>query len=71
VNIGTRQHGRERGGNVIDVDHDRQAIIAAVERHLSGPRPQPDTLYGDGHAGERIAGCLAERELTIEKRLTY
>ena len=30
-----------------------------------------DTLYGDGLAGGRIAECLAERELGIEKRLTY
>jgi UDP-N-acetylglucosamine 2-epimerase len=71
VNIGTRQQGRERGGNVIDVDHDRAAIVDAVARHLSGPRPAPDTIYGDGRAGERIAACLAERELSIEKRLTY
>jgi UDP-hydrolysing UDP-N-acetyl-D-glucosamine 2-epimerase len=71
VNIGTRQQGRERGANVIDVDHDRDEIVAAVRRHLRGPRPQPDQTYGDGTAGTRIARCLAERELTIEKRLTY
>jgi UDP-hydrolysing UDP-N-acetyl-D-glucosamine 2-epimerase len=71
VNIGTRQLGRERGGNVIDVDHDRAAIVEAVRRHLSGARPASDTIYGDGRAGERIATCLAERELSIEKRLTY
>jgi UDP-hydrolysing UDP-N-acetyl-D-glucosamine 2-epimerase len=71
VNIGTRQQGRERGGNVIDVDHDRADIVDAVTRHLSGPRPAPDMIYGDGRAGERIAVCLAERELSIEKRLTY
>lgn len=71
VNVGTRQQGRERGANVIDVDHDRHAIVAAARRHLSGQRPQRDTIYGDGDAGVRIAACLAERELAIEKRLTY
>lgn len=71
VNIGSRQQGRERGANVIDVEHDRRAIVDAVRRHLSGKRPKPDTIYGDGRAGERIAACLAERQLTIEKRLTY
>ena len=30
VNIGTRQRGRDRGGNVVDVEHDRRAIVAAV-----------------------------------------
>jgi UDP-hydrolysing UDP-N-acetyl-D-glucosamine 2-epimerase len=71
VNIGTRQQGRERGANVIDVDHNRSAIVDAVRRHLTGSRPPADTIYGDGEAGERIAGCLAEHALTIEKRLTY
>jgi UDP-hydrolysing UDP-N-acetyl-D-glucosamine 2-epimerase len=71
VNIGSRQQGRERGANVIDVDHDRRAIAQAARRHLDGDRPTRDTLYGDGCAGERIAACLAEREIAIEKRLTY
>ena len=71
VNVGSRQLGRERGANVIDVEHDRRAIVAAVRRHLGGPPPARDTVYGDGKAGVRIAGILAERELTTEKRLTY
>jgi UDP-hydrolysing UDP-N-acetyl-D-glucosamine 2-epimerase len=71
VNIGTRQMGRERGRNVIDVEYEAEAIKAAVRRHLSDGRPPADTLYGDGRAGERIAGHLATTELTIEKRLTY
>jgi hypothetical protein len=71
VNIGSRQQGRERGANVIDVDHDRHAIVMAARQHLSGDRPKRDTLYGNGRAGERIAAVLAERELTVEKRLTY
>ena len=32
VNIGSRQTGRERGRNVIDVDHDRGAIAGAIQR---------------------------------------
>jgi UDP-hydrolysing UDP-N-acetyl-D-glucosamine 2-epimerase len=71
VNIGSRQQGRERGANVIDVDHDRAAIADAINRHLEGGRPAPDHLYGDGGAGPRIAGCLATSDLTVEKRLTY
>src|ERR671910_1097053 len=34
VNVGTRQMGRERGANVIDVDYDRTQIAAAIKRHL-------------------------------------
>jgi UDP-N-acetylglucosamine 2-epimerase len=71
VNVGTRQQGRERGRNVIDVDHDRRAICAAIRHHIAGGRSQPDHLYGDGHAGTRIADALATTELQIEKRLTY
>jgi UDP-N-acetylglucosamine 2-epimerase len=71
VDIGTRQTGRERGRNVIDVDHDRAAIAAAIRDHIKRGRPEPDRLYGDGRAGVRIADTLARADLTIEKRLTY
>jgi UDP-hydrolysing UDP-N-acetyl-D-glucosamine 2-epimerase len=71
VNIGTRQLGRERGANVVDVDYDRRAIHAAMRAHLGNGRAAQETLYGDGRAGERIATLLASEPLTIEKRLTY
>ena len=71
VNIGSRQDSRERGRNVVDVDHDQQAIVDAVSYHLRNGRHPKDTTYGDGHAGERIASLLADAPLTIEKRLTY
>jgi UDP-hydrolysing UDP-N-acetyl-D-glucosamine 2-epimerase len=71
VNIGSRQTGRERGRNVIDVDHERGAIAGAIREHLTRGRPEPDRLYGDGNAGARIADTLARAGLTIEKRLAY
>jgi UDP-N-acetylglucosamine 2-epimerase len=71
VNIGTRQLGRERGANVVDVEYDRGAIQAAIASHLGNGRVAQDTLYGDGRAGERIAALLASEPLTIAKRLTY
>ncbi len=71
VNIGTRQAGRERGVNVIDVGYDRREILAAIERHRANGRYPCDQLYGDGRAGERIARLLAEIPLGVEKRLTY
>jgi UDP-hydrolysing UDP-N-acetyl-D-glucosamine 2-epimerase len=71
VNIGSRQLGRERGQNVIDVDHDRKEISDAVQTHIRRGRPTRDFLYGDGKAGGRIADCLSKVELKIEKRLTY
>ena len=71
VNIGTRQIGRERGQNVIDVDHECGAIAAAIREHMRRGRPGSDRLYGDGRASERIADALARWELRIEKQLTY
>ena len=71
VNIGSRQQGRERGRNVVDVGHDRAAISDAIERHIKRGKVPSDHLYGDGQAGERIANCLATAELKVEKRLTY
>jgi UDP-hydrolysing UDP-N-acetyl-D-glucosamine 2-epimerase len=71
VNLGTRQQGRERGRNVMDVPHDRQAIEKAARLQLAhGPFPS-DPVYGDGAAGSRIADLLASLPLTIEKRLAY
>jgi UDP-hydrolysing UDP-N-acetyl-D-glucosamine 2-epimerase len=71
VNIGTRQQGRDRGVNVLDVDYDRRLILRAIERHLNNGRYPQDTLYGDGRAGERIAGLLSSVPLSISKQLTY
>ena len=34
-------------------------------------RPVCSNIYGDGHAGERIAVLLASMPLQIEKRLAY
>ena len=56
---------------MIDVDHDRTEISAAIKTHIKRGKPKSDLLYGDGKAGGRIADCLSKVELKIEKRLTY
>lgn len=71
VNVGSRQSGRDRGANVIDVDYERTAIRAAIETQLKSGRPTRDTIYGDGMAGPRIAKLLAEIAPTTTKRLAY
>lgn len=71
VNIGTRQSGRERGRNVVDIAYDRRQIASAVERHLNNGRLPSDTLYGDGKAGPRIADLIGRLEFKVEKRLAY
>lgn len=71
VNVGTRQAGRERGQNVVDVDYDSDAIRAQALRQIEHGRYPRDFLYGDGRAGERIAEVLANVEVPLQKRLTY
>lgn len=71
VNIGTRQAGRERGANVIDVDYNRHQIRDAIRAHLNDAKRKPSTIYGDGSAGPRIAELLHKLPPKIEKRLTY
>lgn len=58
VNIGTRQTGRERAMNVLDVPHEIQAIQKAIEQQRHVARYPSSTLYGIGQAGERIADVL-------------
>ncbi len=71
VNIGSRQTGRERGKNVIDVEHNFEHIQSAVRRQIEHGRYESDKLYGDGKAGERISQLLAKAPLEIQKRLSY
>lgn len=71
VNIGSRQQGRERGQNVIDVGYDKREISGAIKRHLINGRYPQDPLYGAGKADERIAHLLASSPLRIEKTLAY
>ena len=71
VNIGSRQAGRDRGANVIDVDHERADIAKAIRRQAAKGRLSSDPLYGDGNAGPRIADALARITPRIEKRLSY
>jgi UDP-hydrolysing UDP-N-acetyl-D-glucosamine 2-epimerase len=71
VNIGSRQVGRERGRNVVDVGYDRDEILAAIRKQVANGRLERDELYGDGAAGERIAAALATMPLDTDKRLAY
>lgn len=71
VNIGTRQAGRDRGGNVIDVDYDRGAILAGIRRQFALARLPADPIYGGGDAGARIAEVIATAPLSYAKQLAY
>ena len=72
VNVGSRQDGRRRGKNVIDVPHDTAAIAKALRTQIDHGRYSTDPIYGDGKAGERIAAVLATKtDIKVQKRITY
>jgi UDP-hydrolysing UDP-N-acetyl-D-glucosamine 2-epimerase len=71
INIGSRQNRRDRGRNVVDVDHNNSAIQAAINTMWTQTSRLQDSVYGNGNAGVNIANVLARVPLTIEKSLTY
>lgn len=71
VNIGSRQAGRERAANVVDVPYDAAHIEIAIRDQLSKGRYPRSHLYGDGGASDRIVEILATARPAIQKRLTY
>ena len=68
VNIGTRQEGRERSNNVIDVGYDKLEIISAIEKALFDDKfketvnscPNP---YASEDTGVKITSLLSEIEV--------
>lgn len=79
VNIGDRQEGRERAGNVIDVPYDAGQIRRAIAKALSDSAfrkrvASRTTPWGDGHATGRIVRILKSVPLDarlLNKRLTF
>ncbi len=61
VDIGLRQGGRETAGNVVHSQSEStEGIRAAIERARNLDVSSISDLYGDGHAGARIASLLAK-----------
>jgi GDP/UDP-N,N'-diacetylbacillosamine 2-epimerase (hydrolysing) len=59
LNLGSRQQGRERSGNVTDLaDADASAIAGALAAILAGGRWTGGNIYGDGTAHLRLAAAL-------------
>jgi UDP-hydrolysing UDP-N-acetyl-D-glucosamine 2-epimerase len=79
VNIGSRQQGRLRCANVVDVGYDAKAIVAAIQRSVEDRRFREqcytcENYYGDGNSGPRIAEILATTTIDpalLRKRLVY
>ncbi len=79
VNIGSRQAGRVRALNVIDVDKSRDAIAQGIAKAVSSEFHNSvadiQNPYGDGHAAERIVSVLKSaklgQELLVKKFVDY
>jgi len=77
IDVGPRQEGRERGGNVVNVRYSVPSIARAVARAWNDGRPlryRAANTYGDGQAASRIAGVLADMPITpqtLRKLITY
>ncbi|HEY4526289.1 MAG TPA: UDP-N-acetylglucosamine 2-epimerase [Candidatus Paceibacterota bacterium] len=78
INIGSRQEGRERAGNVIDTNYNAQEIAATFDLALSETfrkkARECRNPYGDGTAAEKIVAALLaapERIRLLNKKMTY
>ncbi len=71
VNIGTRQTARDRGSNVLDVSYVKDEIKDAIARQVSHGPYAMEPIYGDGHAGQRIANILSTELVDVQKCITY
>ncbi|MDW3094312.1 MAG: UDP-N-acetylglucosamine 2-epimerase [Gammaproteobacteria bacterium] len=71
VNIGSRQNGRDRGENVIDVTYNSEEIKNALLKQVKHGKYSSNPLYGNGKAGIRIAETIANAGNNTEKTLRY
>lgn len=62
VDVGDRQKGRERGGNVFHAPSVAENVLSMLRLVLTTiKRANPSSPYGDGASGPRVAAALSER----------
>jgi UDP-hydrolysing UDP-N-acetyl-D-glucosamine 2-epimerase len=71
VLIGDRQEGREHGDNIIISDYNRDEIETKIQSQLVHGSYKSSKIFGDGHAGVKIASKLAEIEFSLKKKIVY
>ncbi|MEK7185047.1 MAG: UDP-N-acetylglucosamine 2-epimerase [Patescibacteria group bacterium] len=67
VNVGSRQNGRLRAHNVLNVHHDEGAIRRAIDKQLRIKRYPPSNLYLAKNTSKNIAKTLATVGLYVQK----
>lgn len=71
VNIGSRQSGRERGKNSIDVQFNSDEIYQAISYQLKRERYSSDLKFGTGSSGKIIAELLSTQNVNVQKKIAY
>ncbi len=71
VNIGSRQDGRDRGPNVVDVENNKTAIQNAISLWINAEKPAPSFVYGGGDAGKKMANILSDIPLRYHKKINF
>lgn len=66
VNVGSRQDGRERSGNVVDVVAEEDEIVRGIDTAMAMKGEKWENIYGDGHATPRIVELLETLPLSGE-----
>ncbi len=74
INIGTRQNGRLRSNNVIDVDYNTDEIFDAIKKCEKLSLREYNKIYGNGDSAEKIVDLLKKIDVSnniIQKQITY
>ncbi len=78
LNIGSRQNGRERSGNVIDVQPNDETITQGLEKVLSQDFVEKvrtmHNVYGDGTTSSKVAEIIKNVEVNeqlLQKKISY
>jgi len=79
INIGTRQQGRERAENIIDIEPEKNIILKTIDYSLCDINFQNkvqncENKFGDGKAASRIIKILKEIKIDdklMQKQITY
>ncbi len=79
INIGTRQEGRQRSTNIIDVQYNEEEIISAIKKALFDKNFKNlvnncINPYGDGNSSKRVVEILTKLKFDnnlLKKQITY
>lgn len=74
INVGTRQQGRLRSSNIIDVDYNKNEIIEAIKKCENLNGIESENIYGSGNSSKQIVSLLKTIDIgpdIIQKQITY